>query len=230
MALKRVTWNVDIADLAYDPRREVQAYSSVPKHKNIVSLLDHDISPDCVLLVMELCDSGDLEQFFIKRSPATGERLDLMEQASCGLLHLHSQTPMVVHRDIKPQNLLLCSDGQRIILKLADFGFARLVEGSRLNTFCGTPDYIAPEVLPKNENVSYTRECDIFSLGLVFQAMARFKPGDRGLKPVLGGCNNWHKACKNAAVVLLLNSLCFQATTLGHEPCNQTQVQEENKH
>ena len=114
-----------------------------------------------------------------------------MAQASLGLLHLHSQNPPVVHRDIKPQNMLLKWEGQKLVLKIADFGFARPVEESRLQTFCGTLTYIAPDVLPdvQTEIVSYTRECDIFSLGLVFQAMVLFKEGEHQLNPEIGKYN-----------------------------------------
>lgn len=55
--------------------------------------------------------------------------------------YLHSKN--VVYRDLKPENLLICSDGY---LKLTDFGFAKVVD-SRTFTLCGTPEYLAPEVL-----------------------------------------------------------------------------------
>ncbi len=127
-------------------------------------------------------------KFFVDHSPSLVTRLDLMQQTSCGLLHLHSQRPPVVHRDLKPQNLLLKWERQKLVLKIADFGFARPVEGSLMKTLCGTLTYIAPDVLPDvhTEMVAYTAQCDVFSLGLVFQAMALFKPGDTQLNPQLG--------------------------------------------
>ena len=129
-----------------------------------------------LVLVTELCEAGDLVKYFTENCPVLQMRIDLMAQASLGLLHLHSQSPPVVHRDIKPQNMLLKWEGQKLVLKIADFGFARPVEASKLETFCGTLTYIAPDVLPdvQTEIVSYTRDCDIFSLGLVCQAMVLF--------------------------------------------------------
>lgn len=144
------------------------------------------------MLVTELCDAGDLVNYFTENCPPLTVRIDLMEQASKGLLHLHSQNPPVVHRDIKPQNMLLRREGPKLVVKIADFGFARPVEASRLETFCGTLTYIAPDVLPdvQTEIVSYTRDCDIFSLGLMFQAMLLFKRGALQLNPVIGISDN----------------------------------------
>ena len=188
VALKTVIWDedLDISDLPYDPRREIEALRAIPQHPNIVRLLDHEILPSEMVVVMELCEAGHLGKYFVKHAPPMPVRVDLMEQASHGLLHLHSQTPKIVHRDIKPQNLLLQRESDHLVLKLADFGFATCMRGSRLGTVVGTPEYLAPEVPPKNEEVSYTEECDIFSLGLVLQAMARFRDGDLSLKPTIG--------------------------------------------
>ena len=140
------------------------------------------------MLVTELCDAGDLVKYFMDHCPAMATRVDLMEQASLGLLHLHSQSPPVVHRDIKPQNILLKLSRSGLVLKIADFGFARPVELSLLKTLCGTLTFIAPDVLPdvKTQFVTYSKECDIFSMGLVFQAMVLFKKGYLEMKPLLG--------------------------------------------
>ena len=154
-------------------------------------LYDLFFDPREVVLVTELCDMP-LDMYFVKKCPAMEFRTDLMEQASLGLLHLHSQKPPIVHRDIKPQNLLLKKSGRNVVVKIADFGFARPVGESRLKTFCGTLTYIAPDVLPdvNTDMVSYTIECDIFSLGLVFQAMVLFRRGDQQIKPKLGALHS----------------------------------------
>uniref|UniRef100_A0A1B6LME9 Protein kinase domain-containing protein n=1 Tax=Graphocephala atropunctata TaxID=36148 RepID=A0A1B6LME9_9HEMI len=76
----------------------------------------------------------------------------------------------VVHRDIKPENILLDHHG---FLKLADFGFTKIVEG-RTFTFCGTPPYIAPEVV---QGQGYGRSADWWSLGiLIYEMAAGFPP------------------------------------------------------
>merc|ERR1712072_484350 len=61
------------------------------------------------------------------------------------LAYLHHRG--IVHRDLKPENLLLKSPFNDFDIKLADFGFAKKVEGKSLDTQCGTPGYVAPEIL-----------------------------------------------------------------------------------
>ena len=70
----------------------------------------------------------------------------------------------IVHRDIKPENLLLVSSTDNTTVKVADFGFAVRLKGSKTTTACGTPGYIAPEIL---RGEAYGVEADIFSLGVV---------------------------------------------------------------
>ena len=139
---------------------------------------------------MEMCELGDLGDHFKKSLPSLNQKVDLMEQICNGLHHLHSQTPPIVHRDLKPQNLLVASEAGLPVVKLADFGLARFVDQTMLESLCGTPMYMAPEILPNRvfvfDEVSYTKEVDVFSLGLIFQAMLRYRKGDWGLRPVLG--------------------------------------------
>ena len=68
-----------------------------------------------------------------------------MMQVACGLQYLHSCQPKVVHRDVKPDNILLGSPESPFDAKLSDFGFAR--SKSHFATQCGTKEYLAPEVL-----------------------------------------------------------------------------------
>ena len=72
----------------------------------------------------------------------------------------------IIHRDIKPENLLFSSKDQMAsIIKVSDFGLARFIDGETLaTTTCGTPGYVAPEVL---EQQPYNEECDFWSVGVV---------------------------------------------------------------
>ena len=195
VALKHVAFNP--ADDTYDYKREIDTHMRVPPHRNIVQLLDRDVQSGSIIIVMELCTFGDLDSYMKSKNLTLCEKIDLMQQASNGILHLHSC--QVVHRDIKPKNMLLEGDmTDGLVLKIADFGFAKFVEESNLGTPCGTPSFLAPEIKQKEETgVDYTRRCDIFSLGVVFQAMALFKDGDKSLRPALGKFSLKHHKNKN---------------------------------
>lgn len=70
----------------------------------------------------------------------------------------------IVHRDLKPENLLYSSMGYGSIIKISDFGLARFYDGNSMNTACGTPGYVAPEVL---SGAGYGLEVDFWSLGVI---------------------------------------------------------------
>ena len=78
------------------------------------------------------------------------------------LVYIHGKG--IAHRDLKPENLLLTHGDEEV--KIVDFGFAKILkeEGELLHTACGTPEYVAPEVLQQK---GYDVECDIWSLGVV---------------------------------------------------------------
>jgi serine/threonine protein kinase len=72
-----------------------------------------------------------------------------------------------VHRDLKPENILLASKEDDTSVKIADLGFAKVLQGMNqmMHTACGTPGYVAPEVI---SNKPYTAACDVWSLGVIF--------------------------------------------------------------
>ena len=70
----------------------------------------------------------------------------------------------IVHRDLKPENLLLASTTDDAAIKLADFGFAAKAVGNSLKTQCGTPGYVAPEIL---NNVPHGKPVDMWSIGVI---------------------------------------------------------------
>jgi serine/threonine-protein kinase Chk2 len=72
----------------------------------------------------------------------------------------------IVHRDIKPENILVID--KELNVKIADFGLAKIIgEESFTTTLCGTPSYVAPEILEQSNRRRYTRAVDIWSLGVV---------------------------------------------------------------
>lgn len=75
----------------------------------------------------------------------------------------------IVHRDLKPENLLYTTAREDAVLKLADFGLAQLIEPAEMmHATCGTPSYVAPEVLSKDPKKGYGKEVDMWSIGVIF--------------------------------------------------------------
>ncbi|XP_060722835.1 serine/threonine-protein kinase pdik1l-B-like [Tachysurus vachellii] len=125
-------------------------------------------------LVMEYCDGGDLNQYMLSRCPDMQRNYEVVRQLSSGMTFLHGLG--IVHRDLKPANVLVCVTKTGPVIKIADFGLSKMVEGptegerSRLalSSTCGSDFYMAPEVWAGH---SYTAQADIFSLGVLFWAV-----------------------------------------------------------
>ena len=90
------------------------------------------------------------------------------------MAHLHSQVPPLVHRDVKPANILITRASGSMVAKICDFGVAKVVEKqdgkTRLfGTYCGTEAFMAPELFIEDKNaLTYSIKVDIYSLGLFF--------------------------------------------------------------
>ena len=137
---------------------ESQAVAQL-SHPNIVSVYDVSRGGDTEYIVMELIDGITLKQYMEKRGQLNWrESLHFITQIMRGLSHAHSRG--IIHRDIKPDNLMVSKEGQ---FKLGDFGIAREPISGTM-TVAGTPDYMAPEV---KETTIYDKTADIYSLGLV---------------------------------------------------------------
>jgi len=144
-------------------RREVEAAARL-SHPNIVTSYDAEQAGDCLFLVMEYVEGTDLAAWLALHGPLpVPEACDYVRQAALGLQHAHERG--MVHRDLKPQNLMRTATGQ---VKVLDFGLARLVElaqegGASAGMLLGTPDYMAPE--QANDAHSADIRADVYSLG-----------------------------------------------------------------
>uniref|UniRef100_A0A3B4VBJ8 Serine/threonine-protein kinase DCLK2 n=1 Tax=Seriola dumerili TaxID=41447 RepID=A0A3B4VBJ8_SERDU len=133
------------------------------KHPNIIMLIEEVDTPSELYLVMELVKGGDLFDAITSSAKYTERDASIMVYNLAGALkYLHSMN--IVHRDIKPENLLVFEypDGTKS-LKLGDFGLATVVEGP-LYTVCGTPTYVAPEIIAES---GYGLKVDIWAAGVI---------------------------------------------------------------
>ncbi|KAF5600979.1 CAMK RAD53 kinase [Fusarium circinatum] len=134
-------------------------------HPNVLCLKDTFNERDRVYLVLELAPEGELFNYIVmKQKLSEDESRKLFVQLFQGIKYLHERN--IVHRDIKPENILLVD--KNLHVKLADFGLAKIIgEESFTTTLCGTPSYVAPEILADSKQRKYTKAVDVWSLGVV---------------------------------------------------------------
>ncbi len=134
-------------------------------HPNIVSFRDHFLAYRTRFLVLDLCDGSDLFRVLRVRGPLDEETVRaILGQIAEGLLYAHDSG--VIHRDLKPGNVLVDRSGQ---VRLTDFGLSKLLESEVLEgKAVGTPSYMPPEQF-RSENVG--RECDWYALGCLICEM-----------------------------------------------------------
>ncbi|KAM3857308.1 serine/threonine-protein kinase DCLK2-like [Diretmus argenteus] len=133
------------------------------RHPSIIQLIEVDDTPTQLFLVMELVKGGDLFDAITSSTKYSERDASAMVFNLAGAVkYLHRMN--IVHRDIKPENLLVCEypDGTKS-LKLGDFGLATVVEGP-LFTVCGTPTYVAPEIIAET---GYGLKVDIWAAGVI---------------------------------------------------------------
>ena len=130
-------------------------------HPNIIKLYETYEDELYLHLVMELCTGGDIcDRIINAGSLSEAQAAHLMKQLFGAINYLHSCN--ITHRDLKPENFIYENDTSDEI-KICDFGMSIKSDGKyKLRSIAGTPYYLAPEVL----RGSYTKACDIWSLGV----------------------------------------------------------------
>lgn len=151
----------DLARLA----TEMQILKSVD-HPNIIKLKEIFETDSMLYIVTEVVTGGELfDRIVEKGSYCERDAAVLVKKLVTALDYLHNKN--IVHRDLKPENLLLKSPEQDTEVKLADFGLSKVLgQEVMMQTACGTPGYVAPEILQSSET-GYGKEVDMWSVGVI---------------------------------------------------------------
>ena len=144
-------------------RSEVEILRSI-NCPHVVKCVDFFEEENTFYVVLEYLAGGELFDRIVKKTVYNeAEARDLVRTLLIAIKACHDQR--VVHRDLKPENLLLKSKTEDINVKVADFGFAVVAENDHcLSTQCGTPGYVAPEIL---QGILYGRPVDMWSVGVI---------------------------------------------------------------
>jgi len=136
-------------------------------HPNVVKLYEIFDEDDCIYLVLEIMHGGELfERIVEKESYTEKEASDTIRPIVDAIRYCHSIG--IIHRDLKPENLLYVTTEEGSNIKVTDFGMARFVQDELATTACGTPNYVAPEIIAGN---GYNKEVDYWSIGVIIYIM-----------------------------------------------------------
>ncbi|CAK9796429.1 Ovarian-specific serine/threonine-protein kinase Lok [Anthophora plagiata] len=140
------------------------------KHPCIIRTEEIVDTPRAVYIVLELMEGGELFERIKSRGRLLEKHAKLIfYQVVLAVSYLHDSG--ITHRDLKPENILLASNSDITLAKVSDFGLSKLVDAqTMMKTFCGTPMYVAPEILSNIGRGFYTNQVDVWSLGVILYA------------------------------------------------------------
>lgn len=132
-------------------------------HPNIVKLFNHFEENDYIYLVIEFAEGGQLWDKLNKKGRFDEKTVQqIIREMVLALEYCHTREPKIIHRDIKPENILLDKEGH---IKLADFGWSQFFNpGVKRKTYCGTLDYLAPEMITES---GHDESLDYWSIGVL---------------------------------------------------------------
>lgn len=159
-------------DLVEQIKLEVEIMYKL-QHPYVVKLYNHYEDDDSFYLILEYAPKGQIYTL-LKREGRFSERVSAqyLREVIAACRYLHSLDPPIIHRDIKPENILLDAEGA---VKVADFGWSNFFnDDQRRQTYCGTPEYLAPEMIKQS---GHDKSLDIWNLGvLLFELLTGSPP------------------------------------------------------
>jgi serine/threonine-protein kinase len=179
VAIKTIKLTLSEEELAFYEARFAQEIKTVGKlnHPHIVTIYDVGRTDEYAYMAMEFIEGPELKQFMGGKPLDVATSVDLVAQTAEGLAFAHSRD--IVHRDVKPSNVMIVFDEDGMVAKVTDFGIAR-APSSKVKTMTGlilgSPRYMSPEqVVGKNVGP----RSDVFSLGVVlYEMLAGIAPFD----------------------------------------------------
>ncbi|XP_017771271.1 PREDICTED: ovarian-specific serine/threonine-protein kinase Lok-like [Nicrophorus vespilloides] len=146
-------------------------------HPFIISMKNIVETEECVFMVLEYMEGGELNDLILSTQRISEEQVKfLFYQILLAVQYLHSKG--ITHRDLKPENVLLQECKPSSMIKISDFGLSKILsdENDLMKTVCGTPSYVAPEILDRSVD-AYTQKIDVWSLGvLLFYMLSQDLP------------------------------------------------------
>ena len=142
-------------------------------HQNVVGFIGAITEPSNLGIITEFCSKGSLADILIDDniSLTFAQRVRIALDAARGMHYLHTSNPVILHRDLKSDNLLVTAD---FTIKVADFGLTRFLSEGKQMTQVGTPMWMAPEIIQGRQ---YTQKADVYAYGIIlWEILTRLEP------------------------------------------------------